>query len=116
MSCMTVRTELVLLATVLATVTLAADKADSGWPTFRGDRNQTGVYGAALADQLDPLWVYQVAEGIESTATSQNGVVYVGGLDGKLHAVDLMTGTPKWVYEATAEIKSSPTIAGLKIL
>jgi outer membrane protein assembly factor BamB len=37
--------------------------------------------------------------------------VFVGDLDGKLHAVDLTTGKARWTYAAGAEIKSSPAVA-----
>ena len=39
-----------------------------------------------------------------------DGVVYVGALDAKLYAVSLADGSPIWVYEATDEIKASPSV------
>ena len=36
--------------------------------------------------------------------------MFVGSLDGFLHALDLETGKPVWTFEAKAEVKSSPSV------
>ena len=79
-----------------------------GWPLFRGDPQLTGVVDGTLGDELSVRWVYEAGEGFDSTATVYVGMVYVGSLDGMLHAVDLATGKPKWTYQAGIEIKASP--------
>jgi outer membrane protein assembly factor BamB len=43
------------------------------------------------------------------------GVVYVGDLDGVLHAVDAATGKTRWTYKTEGEIKSSPNWADGRI-
>jgi len=84
----------------------------SGWPSFRGDAQLTGVARDPLPERLSTAWTFQAAGGFESTAAIAGGLVYVGSLDGTLHALDLATGSPRWTYPAGQPIKSSPTVAG----
>lgn len=79
------------------------------WSLFRGDPQLHGRAGA-LPEKLDPLWLFEVEEGIESGAVIVGGVVYVGALDGKLYAVSLADGSLVWAYEVTDEIKASPSV------
>ncbi len=88
---------------LLASAALAAD-----WPSFRGNAEQTGVAAAALPDKLSERWTRKFgsdpgSSSIESTAAIVGGVVYVGGFDDHLHALDLATGTAKWKYKVGGE-------------
>jgi outer membrane protein assembly factor BamB len=85
--------------------------AGKDWPLFRGDVRLTGVSSLALREPLTPAWTFQAGAGIESTATISDGVVYVGGLDGVLYALDLASGAVRWKYEAGQPIKASPSVA-----
>ncbi len=88
-----------------------ADTPDT-WLLFRGDAQLTGIASGELPVVLQPKWVFEADDSIESTAAIANGVVYVGSLDAHLYALDLETGAEKWRHAAAAEIKSSPTIVG----
>lgn len=87
----------------------AAIAADD-WASFRGDPQLTGVAAAPLPERLDVLWTFEIADGIESTAAVVGDVVYVGGLDGGLYALEFGTGKKLWRYAAADEIKSSPSV------
>lgn len=87
-------------------------ETDDGWPMFRGNPMLTGVASRAPALDLEPVWVFEVAEGIESTAAIHGDTVYVGGLDGVLYALALDSGELRWKYEAGEGIKSSPAVHG----
>ena len=80
------------------------------WPSFRGDARLTGVAAQPLPADLAVLWTFEAEDGIESTAALVDGVVYVGSLAGKLHALDFKSGKLLWTYEAGDEIKSSPGV------
>jgi outer membrane protein assembly factor BamB len=43
-------------------------------------------------------------------------MVYVGDLAGILHAVQRKDGKPAWTFKTEREIKSSPVVAGDKVL
>jgi outer membrane protein assembly factor BamB len=40
-----------------------------------------------------------------------DGIVYVGGVDGSIYAVDAGTGQPKWQYQTGGAVPSSPVVA-----
>ena len=81
------------------------------WPSFRGNRQLTGVSTSALPENLELLWTFEAGDGIESTAAIYKGVAYFGARDGYLYAVILDTGKLKWKYQALDEIKSSPAVS-----
>ena len=101
-------TKTILLAAVVVILATHPVWADD-WSLFRGDPQLRGRAGA-LPDDLVPLWLFEVEEGIESGAAIVDGVVYVGALSGKLHAVSLADGSALWTYEASDEIKASPSV------
>jgi eukaryotic-like serine/threonine-protein kinase len=45
-----------------------------------------------------------------SSPTIAEGVVYVGGGDGKVHAVELATGRPRWAHATGHRVRSSPAV------
>jgi len=94
-----------LVALLICSGVAAADD----WPTFRGNAMLQGR-AEALSTDLQPLWLFEVEEGIEGGAAIVDGVVYVGALDGKLYAVKLADGKQLWSYEASDEIRASVSV------
>jgi outer membrane protein assembly factor BamB len=78
---------------------------------FRGSLTQTGVSASTPPATLKVLWTYDAGDVIESSAAIAGGVVYVGGGDGDLIALDLMSGALRWKY-ATGNLigESSPAV------
>jgi len=89
---------------------MAPPAAEDDWSSFRGDAQLTGVASGPLPEGMEVLWTFEAGEGIESTAAVVDGMVYVGGLDGVLYALDFATGEEVWRYQAGDEIKSSPSV------
>ena len=87
----------------------AAAPADE-WRQFRGTPRLTGNSSSTLPPTLKVLWTYDVGDLIDSSAAIVNGVVYVGGGNGDLLALDLASGKLKWKY------KSSPVVADGAVL
>ena len=57
------------------------------------------------------LWTYDVGDLIDSSAAIVNGVVYVGGGNGDLIALDLASGKLRWKYTTGNLIgESSPAV------
>ena len=69
---------------------------NDSWPMFRGDMQMTGVANTRLPETMQLKWEYQGAIAIESTAAIGLGRVYIGDLNGVLHAIDLETGKGVW--------------------
>ncbi len=83
------------------------------WPMFRGSPSLNGTSGTQLAKSLKLRWSYQAKDSIESSAAIVDGVVYVGSMDGTLHAVDLATGKARWQYRTVDPVEeSSPCVHG----
>jgi hypothetical protein len=66
------------------------------------------------ADDGSDLWVYGTALPLGQAPTYANGVLYVGGFDRRVHAVDAVTGQLKagWsFFEAGAGFEPNPIVA-----
>lgn len=59
-----------------------------------------------------PAWTYDAGSPLWAGPAYAAGAVYVGGLDGVVHALDAKTGARRWTYHAGGAIRSRPTIAG----
>lgn len=103
---------LLKLASVLLLVLALATPALADWPQFRGEPAQKGVADSVLPPQPVPIWTFRVPEGAETTPALADGKVFVGGLGGTFHALDLATGRSLWAHELpeTPEIKSSALV------
>ena len=97
-------------AAAFVLVVASSPPAGAGWTQFRGDDALTGVAGDALPQSLALAWTFEAGEGVESTPAIADGVVYVGSLEGRLHAVELATGRERFRYQAAGEIRSSPAV------
>jgi len=65
---------------------------------------------AVSAETGEEAWRYGIS-GQASVAVS-NGLVIAGSDDGGLHAIDLATGQPKWLFPTGSPVLSSPVIVG----
>ncbi len=102
---------LLLTATVPADGQAGRAVAAGEWRQFRGSPQLSGVSSSTPPAQLKLLWTYDAGKPISSSAAIANGVVYVGGGDGDLHAIDLASGKPRWKYTTGNVIgESSPAV------
>jgi outer membrane protein assembly factor BamB len=70
--------------------------AASGWPSFRGDAQNTGLGGGSGAVGR-VKWVFHTGGAIESTpVVGLDGTVYVWSCDGNLYALESASGAEKW--------------------
>jgi eukaryotic-like serine/threonine-protein kinase len=98
---------LVLLA-VGSVVSLAQDAA-----MFRGNPRHTGVYEAAGVSKFnDVKWKFHTGGMVIGSPAVVGGLVYVGGTDGNLYALDAETGTAKWKFDAKSRLTASATVSG----
>ena len=74
--------------------------------------DQAGNESPGLTVRTAPLpnWTYPVPAEVESSPALEEGLlVYFGGLDNNVYAVDL-NGSPAWTYELGGPVQSSPTV------
>lgn len=98
------------LCGVLATASQLPVRLDA-WPMFRGSSALCGVSETQLPKTLKLRWSYQAKDSIESSAAIVDGTVYVGSMDGSLHAIDLAAGKVRWQYGTGGPVEeSSPCV------
>lgn len=70
-----------------------------------------GVFYALDVDSGDVRWTSQEVYGtINCDPAVVDGVVYVGDLDGHLHALDAQTGEHRWKYKTSNAVHSTPVV------
>lgn len=69
-----------------------------------------GLY-ALDAGSGDEKWVYPTELPPGHSPTVSAGVVYVGGFDHKLHAIDALTGAGLWTFAAGGGFDTNPLVA-----
>jgi outer membrane protein assembly factor BamB len=73
-----------------------------------------GLYAFNAATGADK-WVYPTEFPLGHSPTVAEGVVYVGGLDHKIHAIDAFTGQKLWTFEGGAGFDTNPLVIGDKL-
>jgi uncharacterized repeat protein (TIGR01451 family) len=88
-----------------------------GWPQFRYSPNHQAnntterVLTPANAGQLTQTWDYVTGSWIFSSPAIADGMVFVGGGDGYVYAVDATTGALVWKAQTNGPIHTSPAVA-----
>ncbi len=92
------------------TLVAAGGLANSPWPKFRGNAQNTGRgTGSGAAGTLK--WAFATNAAIESSpAIGSDGTVYVGSGYGTLYALNGSTGAKRWAFATGEYVRSSPAI------
>jgi outer membrane protein assembly factor BamB len=61
------------------------------------------------------IWKFNTGRQITSSPRVLDGVVYFGGVDGNVYALDAENGQPLWYYPTQGPITSSPFIEENKV-
>ncbi|HNQ87490.1 MAG TPA: PQQ-binding-like beta-propeller repeat protein [Verrucomicrobiota bacterium] len=81
------------------------------WPTFRADNAGSATTGAEVSDVSRPLWSYRGRPGVMPTApTAAGGLVFLGGSDGIVRALDAVSGRSVWTAFTGGNIRFPPTV------
>ncbi len=78
------------------------------WPMINHDPSNTGYSNSTGPPTNNTLWTYGNDDSRWSPAAISNGVVYVGGSDKNIHALNASTGASIWLH--TAGIVGSPAV------
>lgn len=83
------------------------------WPSFRGDRYNTGFARSVSPTSADPstAWTYDADGPFWGSPIVADKTVFVGSADGTLYAVDAATGDERWTFETKHRIEGSPVYA-----
>jgi outer membrane protein assembly factor BamB len=89
------------------------DTSPDDWPTYRGNNQRSASTNAVVASGPDVSrrWHYKPdREYVPTAPTYAGGLVFVGGNDGKVRALDTKKRELRWQYRTPAPIKYPPTI------
>lgn len=62
-------------------------------------------------EAVEPVWTFEAGSPQWPGATFAGGLVYSGGDDGRLHALDAETGEERWSFAAGGAIRTRATVA-----
>jgi hypothetical protein len=94
----------------------AFEVTQEDWPTYRGDVHRSGgspvPIAIAAGKNARVLWHHRTEHSFVPTdATSAGSLVFFGGEDGKVRAIDAATGEKRWEFATAGAVKYPPTIA-----
>jgi len=79
---------------------------------FRGDPAHTGVFAAKGLRQLHGVkWRFATGNRVVSSPVWYEGVLYFGGDDGNIYAVDAASGRQNWKHETGGPVPATPAVA-----
>jgi len=99
-----------------AKVTLLSQTADD-WPTYRRDNIRSTRSNLSVPSEVVLEWQY--VPDVPNTCTapvSVGGLVFVGGSDGIVRALDAVDGKPKWTAFTGGIIRIAPAVASGRVL
>jgi outer membrane protein assembly factor BamB len=91
-------------------------ESSADWPTFRADNTGSATTKAAVPESATLLWRFKVETANVNGAASPTapvtvgGLVFVGGHDGIVRALDTINGELQWKAYTGGAIRISPTI------
>jgi outer membrane protein assembly factor BamB len=59
-----------------------------------------------------PLWTFDAGAPVWAGAEAARGTVFIGGEDGRLHALDARSGTERWALRTGGPIRARATVSG----
>ncbi|MBN1418275.1 MAG: PQQ-binding-like beta-propeller repeat protein [Planctomycetes bacterium] len=85
--------------------------APADWPTFRANNARTASSAASAPREGRILWEAAPAHGVTPTApVAAGGLVFIGGSDGTVRALDAADGKPRWKAHTGGGIRVAPTV------
>ncbi|MBI4719816.1 MAG: PQQ-binding-like beta-propeller repeat protein [Chitinivibrionia bacterium] len=76
----------------------------------------SGLRGGGAAHELALLWNRSFKSAVTSSPAAAGDAVVFGCRDGKLYALNSLSGEPKWNYAASAGIGASPAVLGERVV
>ena len=88
------------------------DVSPDDWPAYRANNRLSAETRAAVSDKVRPLWQTKPAAAFEPTApVAAGGLVFYGGSDGVVRALDADSGRERWKAYTGGAVRYPPTVA-----
>jgi eukaryotic-like serine/threonine-protein kinase len=100
-------------ALALAAISFLAAGAPNAQTMFRGDAAHAGAYPGQGPREFHRIkWKFPTGDRIVSSPVYQNRIIYFGGDDGNVYAVDAGNGHQIWKHKTGGPVPSTPAVAG----
>ena len=100
------------LSLAVALMGLSAAAFCDGQSMFRGDAIHSGTYASQAPREFHRVkWKFPTGDRVVSSPVWQDNVVYFGGDDGNVYAVDATTGNQTWKHATGGPVPSTPAVA-----
>ena len=84
---------------------------DNDWSTYRGNSRRSASSPVRLQAWAQPVWAWRPSRPFVPTAsTTAGGLIFFGGNDGMVRAVNAANGQLRWQFATSGPIKFPPTI------
>jgi len=88
-----------------------SEVSPSDWPTYRGNAERSAATTVAVGRSDRPTWVFKPEYAFRPTAPVACGkLVFLGGDDGKVRALEAGGGRLVWSYATSGPIGEAPTV------
>ena len=97
---------------LIAVVSLALLQGAKAQSMFRGDPAHTGVAGSAAPRQFHRVkWKFPTGDRVVSSPVWQANIIYFGGDDGNVYAVEAETGKQIWKHATGGPVPCTPAVS-----
>jgi len=88
-------------------------ETSTNWVTLlAGNDRSSGTSADRTEGQKELIWKVTLPQSVRSSPVLRDGVLYVTCRDGQLYALDSRTGRTRWTFQASAAIRSTPSLSG----
>lgn len=85
--------------------------SETDWSSYRANASRSAGTDVQIPEQAARIWRFEPQRPFFPTApTAAGGLVFVGGDDGKVRAIDAVTGKLAWTFITAGRILQPPTI------
>ena len=102
-----------VLGLAIACIAMLAGTGACAQSMYRGDAAHSGAYGGDGPRQFHRVkWKFPTGDRIVSSPVHKDGVIYFGGDDGYIYAVDAADGRQRWKRKTDGPVPATPAIDG----
>ncbi|MFT4639408.1 MAG: outer membrane protein assembly factor BamB [Verrucomicrobiales bacterium] len=119
---------------IIALLSITCSMANSEWPTYRRDSHRSAVSWEAMSSDLHLQWVFKPKHGPQTAwplpgeetprmhtdrayhVVCAHGLAFFGtSVDNKVYALDVQTGTVRWMFYTGGSVRFAPVIDGERL-
>ena len=88
----------------------ASDTTPLDWTHYRHDAQWSSATTVRVPDSVEVAWIRRCSSGWLSAPTTAYGIIFVGGQDGIVNALDAKTGDLRWKSATSGAVNFPPVI------